>query len=135
VLNRVELIGRLGKDPELLEMGGKPMCRLRLATTYRHKTEWHDIVVWGARAEACARYLVKGRAVYVDGRIQARSWEGKDGQKHHATEIVASNVLFLHRPDSSGRDEGRAYTDEEIGIPPGEPDSLLIGDPDAPMPF
>lgn len=98
MLNVVHLIGRLGKDPELLEMGDKPMCRLRLVTTYggKHPT-WHDVVVWGTRANACAKYLSKGRSVFVAGRIQTRTWKDMDGIKRYRTEVVGSNVLFLDR--------------------------------------
>lgn len=102
-INRVTLIGNLGRDPEIRYVeSGHAVCTLRVATTERVKkgetyedaTEWHDVVVFGKTAENCAQYLAKGRQVYVDGRLQTREYE-KDGQKRRHTEVVARDVLFL----------------------------------------
>lgn len=106
-LNRVMIIGNLGQDPELRNtQGGAAVATLSVATTDSYtgqdgqkqdKTEWHRVVVWNKLAENCAKYLSKGRPVFVEGKLQTRSWE-KDGQKHYATEIVAQNVQFLGSP-------------------------------------
>jgi single-strand DNA-binding protein len=104
-VNKVLLIGRLGADPELKTVtGGQNVARLSLATSEnwtdregqkQERTEWHRIVVWGKLAELCGKYLSKGRQVYVEGRLQTRSWEDQQGQKRYTTEIVANTVQFL----------------------------------------
>jgi len=110
-LNKVQLIGNLGKDPEIrYTQSNQAVANFTLATNERwmdkdnnpqERTEWHRIVVWGKQAETCEKYLSKGRQVYLEGRIQTRDWEDKDGNKRYTTEIVASRVLFL-----SGGNEG-----------------------------
>lgn len=104
-VNKVILVGRLGADPEIKTVGsGQSVARLSLATSEnwtgkdgqkQERTEWHRIVVWGRQAENCAKHLSKGRQVYVEGRLQTRSWEDPQGQKKYSTEIVASTVQFL----------------------------------------
>ncbi len=104
-VNKAIIVGNLGRDPELrYTQGGSPVCQLSVATTraYTNKnndrveeTEWHRIVVWGKSAEHCNNYLSKGRQVYVEGRIQTRSYEDKEGIKRYSTEIVADTVQFL----------------------------------------
>lgn len=102
-VNRVTLIGNLGRDPEIRYVdSGNAVCNLRVAITERVKsgddwqerTEWVDVVVFGKTAESCAQYLNKGRQVYVEGRLQTREYE-KDGEKRRHTEVVARDVLFL----------------------------------------
>ena len=103
-VNKVILIGNLGADPELkYTPSQRPLCNLRIATTdvykdkagqRQEKTEWHRVTVWGDQAENCNKYLAKGRSVYVEGRLQTRSYD-KDGQKHYATDVVADRVVFL----------------------------------------
>jgi len=103
-VNKVILIGNLGADPELkYTPSNRPLCNLRIATTEvfkdksgqrQEKTEWHRVTVWGDQAENCNKYLAKGRSVYVEGRLQTRSYD-KDGQKHYATDIVADRVVFM----------------------------------------
>jgi len=110
-VNKVILVGNLGRDPELrYTPGGQAVANFSLATTERfsnkagerqERTEWHRIVAWGRTGEICAQYLAKGRSVYVEGRIQSREWEDKEGQKRTTTEIVANTVQFL-----GGRGEG-----------------------------
>jgi len=111
-VNKVILIGNLGKDPEVkYTPGGTAMAKFSLATNERYKdkngemqerTEWHNIVAWQRTAEIAGEYLKKGRSVYIEGRIQTRSWEDKtSGQKKYMTEIVASNLVLL-----GGRGEG-----------------------------
>lgn len=112
-VNKVILIGNLGADPELkYTANSKALCNLRIATTEvykdksgqrQEKTEWHRITVWGDTAENCSKYLSKGRSVYIEGRLQTRSYD-KDGQKHYATDIVADRVVFL----GSGGGQGGA---------------------------
>ncbi len=104
-VNRVMVLGNLGQDPELRYTANQtPVVTLNVATTdvrvdregqKQESTEWHRIVVWGKQAENCAKYLAKGRSVYVEGRLQTRSWDDKSGQKRYTTEIVAQNVQFL----------------------------------------
>lgn len=99
-MNRVILIGNVGANLELKVVGGQPKTEIRLATSEPAgngtvRTEWHRVVVWGNQAENCAKYLSKGRQICVEGRLQSRSWDGNDGQKHYVTEIIASNVHFL----------------------------------------
>jgi len=100
-LNRATIMGHLGKDPE---PAGENGCKFSVATSERwtdktsgekkERTDWHNIVVWGAQSEACKKYLSKGSLVFVEGRISTRSYE-KDGQKHYMTDIVADRVQFL----------------------------------------
>ena len=104
-INRVILVGRLGADPEKKQTStGQTVTRLNLATSEswtnregdrQEKTEWHRVVVWGKLAETCAQHLAKGRQIYVDGRLQTRSWETEKGEKKFSTEVVANQVLFL----------------------------------------
>lgn len=104
-VNKVIVIGRLGADPEVKTVsGGNTVARLSVATSEnwtdregqkQERTEWHRIVVWGKLAELCGKYLAKGRQVYVEGRLQTRSWEDQQGQKRYSTEIVANTVQFL----------------------------------------
>jgi single-strand DNA-binding protein len=104
-VNKVILVGRLGADPEVKTIpNGQTVARLSLATSEswtgkdgqkQERTEWHRIVVWGRQAENCGKHLTKGRQVYIEGRLQTRSWEDPQGQKKYATEIVASTVQFL----------------------------------------
>ena len=107
-VNKVILVGNLGRDPELrYTQGGQAVANFTLATTEswmskdgqkEERTEWHRIVVWGRIAENCAQYLAKGRSVYVEGRLQTREWEDKEGQKRRTTEVSAQNVQFLGGP-------------------------------------
>src|SRR4051812_19316083 len=111
-VNKVILIGNLGADPELkYTPSSRPLCNMRIATTdvfkdksgqRQEKTEWHRITVWGDMAENCSKYLAKGRSVYVEGRLQTRSYD-KDGQKHYATDVVAERVVFLGGGDGEKR--------------------------------
>jgi single-strand DNA-binding protein len=119
-MNRVILIGRLGRDPEdRMTAGGTRVSNFSLATDINHAgneektTEWHRIVVFGKTAEQCNLYLQKGRLVCIEGALQTRSWEKPPGEKHYATEVVASRVTFL---DSRNRP---AQADEtEAGMEP-----------------
>lgn len=104
-INKVIIVGRLGADPEVKTVSGdNTVARLNIATSEnwtdrngqkQERTEWHRVVVWGKLAELCGKYLAKGRQVYVEGRLQTRSWEDQQGQKRYTTEIVANTVQFL----------------------------------------
>ncbi len=106
-LNKVILIGNLGRDPELrYTQSGQAVANFTLATTEsitkrdgerEDRTEWHRIGAWGKLAEICGEYLSKGRQIYVEGRIQTREWEDKEGNKRWTTEIVARNMQMLGR--------------------------------------
>ena len=121
-VNKVILIGNLGRDPELRYLpNGDPVAKFTLATNFRgkdkdgqwqDKTEWHNIVVFRKQAEICNEYLKKGSPVYVEGRIQTRSWEDKDGNKKYMTEIIAQLVQMLGR-----KGEPEAEVPEEIAEP------------------
>jgi single-strand DNA-binding protein len=113
MLNKVMLIGRLGADPELrTTTNGTGVCEMRIATNEswfdkasnerKEKTTWHRITVWGKSGENCAKFLSKGSQAYVEGRIQTREWQDKDGNKRHTTEIIANSVQFLDSRGSGG---------------------------------
>jgi len=112
-LNKVMILGRLGQDPELkYTPSGAAVCNFSLATTEtwtdksgqkQEKTEWHRIVVWGKLGELCNQYLSKGRQAFIEGALQTRSWEGKDGSKRYTTEINAKNVQFIGGQASAGK--------------------------------
>jgi single-strand DNA-binding protein len=116
-VNKVILIGNLGADPELkYTPSSRALCNLRIATTdvfkdkggqRQEKTEWHRVTVWGDQAENCSKYLSKGRSVYVEGRLQTRTYD-KDGQKHYATDVVADRVVFLGSGSGGGGAGGAA---------------------------
>ena len=103
-VNKVILVGNLGADPELkYTQSSRAVANMSVATTETYKdksgqkqekTEWHRITVWGDQAENCSKYLAKGRSVYIEGKLQTRSYE-KDGQKHYSTEVVADRIVFL----------------------------------------
>ncbi|MGC4000565.1 MAG: single-stranded DNA-binding protein [Anaeromyxobacter sp.] len=140
MVNRVILIGNLGKDPEVrYTSGGQAVANLRIATSRswtdkqsgqrKEETEWHDVEVWGKQAEQCGEYLAKGRQVYVEGRLKTDKWQDKQsGQERYKVKVVAESVRFLGGrgaggpggPGGGGR--GGGMPDE----PPGgfeEPDS------------
>ena len=107
-INKVELLGRVGTDPEMqYTPGGTAITKLRLATDRRRQdgqveADWHDIVVWGKSAEAVNNYVAKGNRVYVAGRLVQNSWENGDGERRHRTEIHASEVVFLDSRNGNG---------------------------------
>lgn len=120
-VNKVILIGNLGRDPELrYTPGGQAVASFPIATTSRwrdrngqnqERTDWHNIVAWGRNAEIANEYLKKGSPVYIEGRLQTRSWEDRDGNKRYTTEIVTRQMQLLGRP---APEEGEA--------PPPEPE-------------
>ena len=123
-VNRAILVGNLGQDPELKHLeGGRTVVNFSVATNERWKdqksgemqerTEWHKVVVWGKPAEVVGRYLAKGRQVFIEGRLQTRKWQDKDGRDRFSTEVVADQVTFL----DSGK--GAQRGDEQSVSPPG----------------
>ena len=108
-VNKVIIVGRLGSDPEVKTVSsGQTVCRLSVATSEnwtdrdgqrQERTEWHRVVIWGKMAEVCGQHLSKGRQVYLEGRLQTRSWEDQQGQKKYTTEIIANTVQFLGSND------------------------------------
>ena len=121
-VNKVILIGNLGADPDMrYTPSGQGVCELRIATSEswndkngqrQERTEWHRVVVWGKRAEVCSKYLSKGRQVYIEGRIQTRTYDDKEGQKRYITEVIAQEVVFIG--GGGGRGEGK----RDDGPPP-----------------
>ena len=116
-LNKAMIIGNLGRDPEMrYTPGGQAVTQFTVAVNRNYKdasgewkeeTEWFRVVAWAALAERTAEYLRKGRKVYVEGRLQTRSWEDKDGQKRYTTELIANTVTALDpRPREDGAPEG-----------------------------
>src|ERR1043165_1299059 len=112
-INKVILVGRLGRDPELkYTASGTPFCRFSMATDdswtdkgsgeRSERTEWHNIVVWDKLAEICNNYLTKGKMVYIEGSLQTREWDDKEGVKRKTTEIRANDMVML----GGGRDGG-----------------------------
>jgi single-strand DNA-binding protein len=124
-LNKVMIIGHLGKDPEMrYTPSGRPVTTFNVATSRswntsdgerRTETEWFNVVAWGSLAEICNQYLTKGRQVYVDGRLQSRNWEDKDGNKHSSVEIVANEMIMLgSRADSEDQPDDDDSSEDEF---------------------
>lgn len=127
-LNKVMLIGRLGKDPEVRHtQEGMPVATFSLATSEiwtdksgnrQERTEWHNIVAWNKLADLCRRYLTKGRQVYVEGRIRTREWDDREGNKRRTTEIIASQILFIGaRPEQVEAVAPAAPAEEPVAGP------------------
>ena len=124
-VNKVILLGNLGRDPETrYTTGGDPVTNLRIATSEQWKdksgekqerTEWHTVVLFGRQAEVAGEYLKKGRSVYIEGRLQTRKWQDKDGQDRYSTEIVADRMQLI----GSARDAGGGGDAEFAGAPSG----------------
>ena len=154
-VNRVILLGNLGKDPEVkYTPSGTPVAKLALATNERFKdkegqwqdrTEWHNVVLWQRLAEIAGEYLKKGSKVYIEGKLQTRSWEDKQtNQKKYMTEIVANDLVLLGgRGDGAGESGGSGYSRGAAGgnnfdqrTPEAEPVSAMsspISDEDIPF--
>jgi single-strand DNA-binding protein len=129
-LNKVMIIGNLGQDPEMrFTPAGNPVTTFRVAVNRVYKgtdgerkeeTEWFSVVTWSALAENCNRFLTKGQKVYVEGRLQTRSWEGQDGQKRYRTEVIANSVIFLDRKAAAPAGEEKPEEAESGEIEPGD---------------
>ena len=122
-VNKVILIGNLGGDPTVrFTPTGTAVANFNIATTERftnksgekeERTEWHRIVAWGKLAEICQQYLKKGKQVYVEGRLQTRSWEDSDSKKHSRTELVANEMIILDRSKTAHATEQQAAESPE----------------------
>ena len=163
-VNKVILIGNVGSDPELkYTTNGAGVSNFSVATNEtwmdkntnerQERTEWHRIVAWGRLAEICNQYLKKGSKVYIEGRLQTRSWEGQDGQKRYTTEIVAGEMQMLDsREDAGGGNyggSGGGYNQQQPAAAPsgqqsgppqsngpgGAPEPPPFNDPDDDLPF
>jgi single-strand DNA-binding protein len=136
-VNKVILVGHLGSDPEVrYTPSGKAVANFSLATTERftnkegekeERTEWHKIVAWARLGEICGEYLTKGSQVYIEGRLQTRNWEDRDGNKRYTTEIVAQAMQML----GGGSKKGGEVASVEESHPSEEPISI----PDDDIPF
>ncbi|MFN5786905.1 MAG: single-stranded DNA-binding protein [Flavobacteriia bacterium] len=146
-VNKVILIGNLGKDPEVRHLeNGAVVANFSLATSEvytdrstgekKESTDWHDIVLWRGLAEVSEKYLKKGYKVYVEGKLKKRSWQDKDGNTRYTTEVVADEMTILSRPEGSDKNpEGQApYTDQGTPTPPSKIKGLLDED-DNNLPF
>jgi single-strand DNA-binding protein len=140
-VNKVILIGNLGKDPEVRHLeNGAVVANFPLATSEvytdrstgekKENTDWHDIVVWRGLAEVAEKYLKKGYKVYVEGKLKKRSWQDKDGNTRYSTEVVADEMTILSRPEGGERSgEPQApYSGQGTPTPPGRIDDLLKDD-------
>lgn len=136
-VNKVILVGRLGQDPEVrYTQGGTAVANLRIATdeTWKdqsgerqQRTEWHTVVAWRRLAEICGQYLSKGRLVYIEGKLQTRNWQDREGNKRYSTEVQADNMVML-----GGRsEEGQAAP----AAPPAAAASSDSGASDDDIPF
>ncbi len=143
-VNKVLLIGRLGNNPEIRYTNtGTAVANFNLATSEswndktgqkQERTEWHRVVVWGKLAELCEKYLAKGRQCFVEGRLQTRSWDDKDGNKRYTTEIVANTVQFLGGASASApganasAGAGAGMSEQPMGDMPQVQDSAFTED-------
>ncbi len=141
-VNKVILLGNLGKDPEVrFTPSGQAVCNFSIATNEswtdksgqkQERTEWHRIVVWGKMGELCGEYLKKGRQAFVEGRLQTREWTDKEGKKNYSTEVVANNVQFIGARDGAGGGSKPQAQQNDYGSPPpsddmGPPPSSGVG--------
>lgn len=122
-LNKVQLIGHLGKNPEVrYTSSGSAVANFTMATNEtwtgkdgqkNDRTEWHNIVAWGKLGEICGEYLTKGKQVYIEGRMTTRSWEDRDGNKRYTTEVKADNLIMLGSPGSASSDTSETIPQDE----------------------
>jgi single-strand DNA-binding protein len=140
-VNRVMLIGNLGKDPDMQFLEGNiAVAKFSLATTETYKdrsgklisqTEWHTIVLWRGLAELAQKYLHKGSLVYIEGRLKTRSWEDKEGNKKFATEVVGDNLIMLDKKADGSQPHGL----EGLDGPDNDPDIPTAEDGSERLPF
>ncbi len=132
-LNKVTLIGRLGRNPELryLPQSERAIARFTLATNERYfnpstnesdiRVEWHRIVAWGKLGEFCEKYLNQGKQIYLEGKLRTRSWQDREGNKRYSTEVEAQNIILLGRKDDTERQEGEFSPAPSSSGPPDFP--------------
>lgn len=149
-LNKVMLIGHLGKDPEVRYLdGNNVVANFTLATTESYtgkdgnrvdQTEWHNVVAWRKLAEICEKFLKKGSFVYIEGSIRTRSWDDKEGNKKYTTEILASDLVLLDKKET-GMGQSSGYAPQEKASPAPKPPvsepqaSFSNDEPDDDLPF
>jgi|SRR4051794_5566842 single-strand DNA-binding protein len=142
-VNKVILVGNLGRDAELrYTPGGAAVATLNMATTEvwndkggqrQEKTEWHRIVLWGKSAESLAEYLTKGKQIYVEGRLQTRQWDDKDGNKRYTTEIRGDRIVLLGGGGGGARGGGGMSRGGEESMGGGQPSHGGPDIPDTPL--
>lgn len=145
-LNKVMLIGNLGKDPEVrYTPSGTAVASFPVATSERfksksgeweEKTEWHNVVLWGRQAEVAGEYLAKGKTVYIEGRLQTRKWQDRDGRDRYTTEVVGEKMQMLGargEGGGGGRPAGRGSADESFGPGPSYDEPAFNPDDDIPF--
>lgn len=147
-VNKVILIGNLGKDPEVRHLeNGAVVANFTLATSESYidkktgqrveNTDWHDIVVWRGLAEIAEKYLNKGMKVYVEGKLKKRSWQDQEGNTRYATEVLADELTILSRPEKSQQSSTPPYQGGNTPPPPGAIDDIINKQTDGPndLPF
>jgi single-strand DNA-binding protein len=143
-VNKVILIGNVGKDPEVRHLeNGAVVANFTLATSENYKdknsgerienTDWHDIVVWRGLAEVVEKYVRKGHKVYIEGKLKKRTWQDKEGNTRYTTEVVADEMTMLSRPDKISSSSA-PYSQEGTPPPPSKVDDILKNDKDD-LPF
>ena len=151
MLNHIEIMGRLGRDPELRHtQSGTPVASFSLAvdrdfkdkSTGERVTDWIDVVAWRSTGEFVSKYFSKGRMAVVEGRLQIREWTDKEGNKRRTAEVVASNVYFADSKPNDGQSSGQKTAgkkDDDFGLPagfqPGEDSFADLVDDDGDLPF
>jgi single-strand DNA-binding protein len=126
-LNKVMIIGNLGRDPEMrYTPSGKPVTTFSVATSRswntsdgekREETEWFNVVAWSSLAEICKQYLNKGQQVYIEGRLQTRHWDDQEGNKHTSVEIVANEMIILSERRETGETSADSESNDEEEFP------------------
>ncbi len=126
-LNKVMIIGNLGRDPEMrYTPSGKPVTTFSVATSRtwstadgekREETEWFNVVAWSSLAEICKQFLTKGQQVYIEGRLQTRHWDDQEGNKHTSVEIVANEMIILSERREAGESSAEVETSEDEEFP------------------
>jgi single-strand DNA-binding protein len=147
-INKVILIGNLGADPDLrYTSGGTAVCNMRLATNESYKdsngetvekTEWHSIVAWARLAEICGQYLKKGSTIYIEGSLQTRQWEDRDGNTRYTTEVKAQEMQMLDSRDGGGNPNGYNQAPQQRRQPAQKPAASAPEEaftPDDDLPF
>jgi single-strand DNA-binding protein len=146
-VNKVILVGHLGKDPEVRHLdGNNTVANFPLATseTYTTKegnkveqTEWHNVVLWKKLAEIAEKYVKKGSLVFIEGRLRTRSWDDKDGNKRYTTEIVASSMQMLDKKDDHGKSDSNSYSSNTNQNQSSDNDmrDIILDEPNDDLPF
>ena len=146
-VNKVILIGNLGKDPEVRKLeNGATVANFPIATSESYTdrttgekkeiTDWHDIVVWRGLAEIVEKYVHKGTKVYIEGKLKKRSWQDKEGITRYTSEVLADQMTILSRPDNTDRPKNTSnYSSEGTPPAPGKIDQLLDPEKDKDLPF